>query len=59
VGDCNRDGVVTVHELVSMINIALDRTSFDACPRYEDWICTGICVNVIVEGVNNLLRGCP
>lgn len=58
VGDCNGDGVVAINELVLMVNIVLDRAPLDACPHFEDWQCF-ICINMMVEAVNALLRGCP
>lgn len=56
-GDCNGDGVVAVHELITMVNIALDRAPLSQCPRYDDWQCL-VCINIIVEAVGYALRGC-
>ena len=60
IGDCNRDGAVTVDELVTGINIALGTTPVSACPALQ---CPssgppGIFIDCFIIAVNNLLDGC-
>lgn len=56
-GDCDGNAIVTVNELVTMVNIALGRLQMTACPGL---VATkqAIAVNEIVEAVTRLLRGC-
>jgi hypothetical protein len=35
VGDCDRDGRVAVHELVSGVSIALGETRLESCPAFD------------------------
>jgi hypothetical protein len=58
IGDCDGNGSVAVSELVTCVNIALDRTDLSICPACA---CNGELVNVscLITGVNALLRGCP
>ena len=57
-GDCDHDGKVKVNELVTGVNIALDRASIDACPSFDESGNDRVEVNELVRGVNGLLRGC-
>jgi hypothetical protein len=59
VGDCNDDGFVFVNELVSGVNIALDRADLDTCPSFDANDSGAVEVNELVTGVNNALVGCP
>jgi len=59
VGDCDRNGWVTVDEIVIAVNIALDRLPLDACPAADldgDFTVT---VDELVAAVNAALMGCP
>lgn len=58
-GDCNDDGFVRVNELVSGVNIALDRAELSTCLSFDTNNNGAVAVNELVTGVNNLLRGCP
>jgi hypothetical protein len=60
VGDCNGDGAVTIDEIITMVNIALGNLPLSACPNNAE-TCVGgeVCINSIVEAVNNALFGCP
>jgi hypothetical protein len=58
VGDCDNSGRVQVNELVTGVNIALDRAELDACPQFDNNASSSIEVNELVLGVNSLLRGC-
>jgi hypothetical protein len=58
VGDCNLDGLVTIDEIITGINIALDTQPLEACAVFD----AGdgrVTVDTIVVGVNNALDGCP
>ena len=57
VGDCNGNGVVTVDEILTMVNIALGNADATACPN---GIPSGAQVDValILTAVNNALNGC-
>jgi parallel beta-helix repeat protein len=53
-GDCNQDMCVTVNELVTGVNVVLDRAPLSNCPAFdlnENGIVT---VNELVSGVNDL-----
>jgi hypothetical protein len=60
VGDCNDDGVVIVGEIVTGVNIALERAEISACPAFA---CNGpdvdVFINCGVGAVRNALAGCP
>ena len=57
VGDCNGDGVVSINELITAVNIDLGSGLFNACPALA---CScgaqGICC--VIAAVNNALNGC-
>jgi hypothetical protein len=58
VGDCDDNGVVVVNELVTGVNIALDRAEVSQCPDFDIDGSQTVSVNELVSGVNALLRGC-
>ena len=58
VGDCDENNVVVVNELVTGVNIALDRAEVTACPDFDVDDSGSVTVNELVSGVNALLRGC-
>lgn len=58
VGDCDQNGVVAVNELVSMVNIALERALVALCLAGDTNGDGKIVVNEVVAGVGALLRGC-
>jgi hypothetical protein len=58
VGDCNDNGVVAVNELVTGVNIVLDRADVAECEDFDINGSNTITVNELVSGVNALLRGC-
>lgn len=59
VGDCNGDGVVTVNELIVLVDIALGNIPISACPAGDADQDGNITINEIVAAVNNALNGCP
>lgn len=60
VGDCNGDGVVTLHELMRMVNIALGNTPCCLDCAAADAAKTGmVSVVQIITAVKNAMHGCP
>jgi hypothetical protein len=59
VGDCNRDGAVTVDELVLGVNIALGNAEIEQCRAFDANGDGLITVDELIQGVNNALDGCP
>jgi len=64
IGDCNRDGTVTVDELITGVNMALGRISPRSCDAFCVPGCTGgpglglVTVDCVIRGVNNAIDGC-
>jgi hypothetical protein len=58
VGDCNGDMVVTVDELLTMVNIALGNANVSACTAGDANGNGQITVDEILTAVNNALNGC-
>ena len=56
VGDCDSNGAVTVDELVTMVNIALDAAALTTCPAGDVDGSGGITVDEIITAVNNALN---
>ncbi len=57
-GDCNGDGVVSISELVRMVNIALENLSLDLCPVGDGNRDGRIAINELIAAVNNALDDC-
>jgi CSLREA domain-containing protein len=55
VGDCNDNGVVTIGEVVTLADIALDPAGAKTCPG-SDGEAT---VDALITAADNLLNGCP
>ncbi len=58
VGDCNEDGFVTVDEIVTMVNLALNGGN-DGCLAGDGNSDGQITVDEIITAVNFALTGCP
>ncbi|GIW45916.1 MAG: hypothetical protein KatS3mg077_3198 [Candidatus Binatia bacterium] len=58
-GDCNRDGEVTVDEILRGVNIALGNASLETCQPFDRDGDGGVSVDEIVAAVGLLLTGCP
>jgi len=58
VGDCGNNGHVTVHELLTMVNIALGNTEISQCEVGDDNDDSQITIDEILMAVNNALNGC-
>jgi hypothetical protein len=58
-GDCDRDGFVTVDELIAGVNVAFGVLSLDDCRSLDQDGSGAVEVNELVAAAFNLLRGCP
>ncbi len=58
-GDCDGDGEVTVTELVTAVNIALESSPVAVCVPVDVNADGTVAVNEVVAAVNNALSGCP
>ena len=58
-GDCSGENIVTVDELLTMVNIALGKAAATACEAGDVNDDGRITVDEIVAAVNNALNGCP
>jgi pimeloyl-ACP methyl ester carboxylesterase len=56
VADCNRDGVVTVEEVITGVRIALDDAVLDDCPEMDTNADGMIAVDDVLAGVRNALE---
>jgi hypothetical protein len=59
VGDCDRNGRVTVDELVIGVNIALDIAPLASCPSFDSNGDGQVTVDELIVGVGNALTGQP
>jgi hypothetical protein len=57
-GDCDGSGIVTVNEIVTMVNIALEREPLDTCHAGNADGNQQITINEILSAVNRVLGGC-
>lgn len=57
-GDCDRNGKVVVSELVTCVNIALDRADQVACPACDEDASGQVAVNELVAAVNAAIAEC-
>lgn len=53
-GDCNADNCVTVGEVVTGVNIVLDRRPLSACPAFDLNASGSVTVDELVSAVNDL-----
>lgn len=58
VGDCNNDGVVTVDEILMLVDFALQEASPSDCPVSDEDGNQQITVAEILTAVHNALNGC-
>jgi hypothetical protein len=60
VGDCPpANNAVSIGELITGVNIALDNRPVSACPSFDANANGAVGVNELIQGVNNALNGCP
>lgn len=57
-GDCNRDGKVTINELVTAVNIALGSQPLTMCPSLDTSGNGRAEINEVIAAVNHALNGC-
>ncbi len=58
VGDCDADGSVSIAELVTAVNIALDRALPSRCPASDPNHDDGVRIEELVTAVSRALNGC-
>ena len=58
IGDCDRDSHVTVEEIISMVNTALDNPQASVCRRGDLNRDGTITIDEILTAVTNVLQGC-
>ncbi|MBI3782281.1 MAG: hypothetical protein HY270_02655 [Deltaproteobacteria bacterium] len=51
VGDCNGDGSVTIDELITGVNIALDNLTTDACGNFDSNGDGAVTIDELIQGV--------
>ena len=59
IGDCNGDGVVTVDEIITGVDIALGNVDLSDCDVMDDNGDDVVTVDEILTAVYNALSGCP
>ena len=59
IGDCDRDGNVTIDEIVTGLNIAQQVAPLAACVPMDANRDAAVTVNELVSALNNALYGCP
>jgi len=59
IGDCDGNGIVTVNEILLMVNIALGNLPASACTAGDANHDGTITINEILAAVNSALNGCP
>jgi photosystem II stability/assembly factor-like uncharacterized protein len=57
-GDCNRNGTVTVDELMTGVRIALTSASINSCPEFACRGTNQVSVDCLVQGVDAALNTC-
>ncbi len=59
VGDCHRDGIVTIDDLVRGVSIALEADVVTACPEFDANADGRVTTDELVQAVRIALLGCP
>jgi len=59
VGDCSGNGIVTVGDLVTGVNIALGNLPLSACVSFDGNGDRRVTVDELLSAVNSALQGCP
>ena len=57
-GDCDGNGAVAIHELVTLVNVALERVGVERCSAGDLDRDGDVSVDEVVSGVNVALDGC-
>jgi hypothetical protein len=58
-GDCDRDGMVTLNEVITGVGIGLGTNSIDECPGFDANDDDIVGVTDLISGVDNSLNECP
>ncbi len=58
-GDCNGDGMVSINELVTGVNIALGNSDVSSCPAFDANGDGEVTIDELIAAVNAALGGCP
>lgn len=58
IGDCDRNGTVGINELLTGVNIALEREALDTCPGFDTDDNGSLQVNELLGAVRSALQGC-
>lgn len=58
IGDCNGDGTVTINDILTMVNVALENAEVAACLAGDTNHDGQITVDEILTAVNHALNGC-
>ena len=58
-GDCDTDGQVMVHEVITAVNIALGNSALDSCVPADKNGDGQITIDEVLAAVSNALTGCP
>ncbi len=58
IGDCDGDGSVTIDNILTMVNIALDQAPLTSCSAGDENEDGAITVNELIAAVNAALLGC-
>jgi FG-GAP-like repeat len=59
VGDCSGDGMVSINELITGVNIVLGSTPVASCPAFDAKGDGTVTITELITAVNNALNGCP
>jgi cytochrome c peroxidase len=57
-GDCNLDGMVTVNEVVTAVNVGLDTATLATCVEADTNADGAVTVDELIDTVNEALDGC-
>jgi len=57
-GDCDGNGQVVINELVSAVNIGLERAPVETCPAIDANGDDDATIDELISAVNNALNGC-
>jgi YVTN family beta-propeller protein len=59
IGDCDRNRVVSVDELVTGVNIGVGALDVSSCPEFDPDLSRTVTIDELVRGVAAALDGCP
>ncbi len=58
-GDCDHSGIVTINEMITMVNIALGNAHLSTCFVGDADSSGDITIDELVRAVGNAMSGCP